>query len=98
MNLEMAAGIPSLWGLVALGYLLGSIPFGYLLVRATGGGDIRFQTSSIRGAGPLFGNAVLPLVGTRPAYPGHAPPVVENVACYKNAAPALNRVTTGGTP
>ena len=64
----------------------------------TGGGSIRFQTSSIRGAGPLFGNAVLPLLGTRPAYPGAAPPIVENVACYKNPAPALNTVTTGAAP
>ena len=50
MNLETAAGAPSLWGLVVLGYLLGSIPFGYLLVRATGGGDIRFIGSGNIGA------------------------------------------------
>ena len=50
VNLEMAAGAPSLWGLVVLGYLLGSIPFGYLLVRATGGGDIRFIGSGNIGA------------------------------------------------
>lgn len=50
MNLEAAAGAPTLWGLVALGYLLGSIPFGYLLVRATGGGDIRVQGSGNIGA------------------------------------------------
>jgi glycerol-3-phosphate acyltransferase PlsY len=46
----MAAGAPSLWGLVVLGYLLGSIPFGYLLVRAKGGGDIRFLGSGNIGA------------------------------------------------
>jgi len=40
----------SQWGWVVLGYLLGSIPFGYLLVRATGGGDIRFQGSGNIGA------------------------------------------------
>lgn len=50
MNLEMAAGAPSLWGLVVLGYLLGSIPFGYLLVRLTGGGDIRHLGSGNIGA------------------------------------------------
>jgi glycerol-3-phosphate acyltransferase PlsY len=50
MNLESAAGAPSLWGLVVLGYFLGSIPFGYLLVRATGGGDIRYQGSGNIGA------------------------------------------------
>lgn len=47
---ETAAGASSLWGLVVLGYLLGSIPFGYLLVRATGGGDIRFIGSGNIGA------------------------------------------------
>jgi phospholipid/cholesterol/gamma-HCH transport system substrate-binding protein len=71
---------------------------GRYMRASAGGGSIRFQTSSVRGAGPLFGNAVLPLLGTRPAYPGGPPPVVENVACYKNPAPALNRVTTGAAP
>ena len=50
MNLEMASSAPSLWGWVVLGYLLGSIPFGYLLVRLTGGGDIRFKGSGNIGA------------------------------------------------
>jgi glycerol-3-phosphate acyltransferase PlsY len=46
----MAPDARSLWAFVALGYLLGSIPFGYLLVRATGRGDIRFQGSGNIGA------------------------------------------------
>jgi glycerol-3-phosphate acyltransferase PlsY len=50
MNLEIAADAPVLWGWVVLGYFLGSIPFGYLLVRATGGGDIRFKGSGNIGA------------------------------------------------
>jgi glycerol-3-phosphate acyltransferase PlsY len=50
VNLEMATGAPNLWGWIVLGYLLGSIPFGYLLVRATGGGDIRFKGSGNIGA------------------------------------------------
>jgi glycerol-3-phosphate acyltransferase PlsY len=50
VNLEMAAGAPALWGFVVLGYFLGSIPFGYLLVRLSGGGDIRFQGSGNIGA------------------------------------------------
>ena len=37
----MSTAAATLWGLVVLGYFLGTIPFGYLLVRATGGGDIR---------------------------------------------------------
>jgi len=41
VNLELSTRAATLWGLVVLGYFLGSIPFGYLLVRATGGGDIR---------------------------------------------------------
>lgn len=50
MNPGTASGVASLWGLIVVGYLLGSIPFGYLLVRATGGGDIRFQGSGNIGA------------------------------------------------
>lgn len=41
MNFEISTTAATLWGLVVLGYFLGSIPFGYLLVRASGGGDIR---------------------------------------------------------
>lgn len=50
MNLEIGAVAQGLWGWIALGYFLGSIPFGYLLVRMTGGGDIRFQGSGNIGA------------------------------------------------
>jgi glycerol-3-phosphate acyltransferase PlsY len=50
VNLEAIVGVSYPWGLVAAGYFLGSIPFGYLLVRATGGGDIRFQGSGNIGA------------------------------------------------
>ncbi len=50
MNQEMAGGAAVLWGLVLLGYLLGSIPFGYLLVRALSGSDIRYMGSGNIGA------------------------------------------------
>ncbi len=50
MNLEITLGHAPVWGLIAIGYLLGAIPFGYLLVRATGGGDIRFIGSGNIGA------------------------------------------------
>lgn len=50
MSHELAASPPALWGFVLLGYLLGSIPFGYLLVRARGGGDIRQMGSGNIGA------------------------------------------------
>jgi glycerol-3-phosphate acyltransferase PlsY len=50
VNLESAPDSSILWGFVILGYFFGSIPFGYLLVRATGGGDIRFKGSGNIGA------------------------------------------------
>ena len=56
------------------------------------------QTSSVPGIGPLFGNAVLQPLGTRPAYTGKAPPINRKVACYKNAKPNLNKVSTGAGP
>ena len=50
MNLEVSTTAATLWGLVVLGYFLGAIPFGYILVRATGGGDIRYVGSGNIGA------------------------------------------------
>jgi len=50
VNQEMAVGAPVLWGFVVAGYLLGSIPFGYLLVRIRSGGDIRYMGSGNIGA------------------------------------------------
>jgi len=62
----MALSIPVLWLLVLVGYLLGSIPFGYLLVRARSGGDIREvgsgnigATNVARAAGWFIGVATL---------------------------------------
>jgi glycerol-3-phosphate acyltransferase PlsY len=50
VNHEMAASTPVLWLLVVAGYLLGSIPFGYLLVRIQSGSDIRAMGSGNIGA------------------------------------------------
>lgn len=50
MNLETTTDAPILWGLVLTGYLLGSIPFGYVLVRLRSGGDIRKLGSGNIGA------------------------------------------------
>jgi glycerol-3-phosphate acyltransferase PlsY len=47
---QIATGGLYTWAWIAVGYFLGSVPFGYLLVRATGGGDIRFQGSGNIGA------------------------------------------------
>jgi len=63
-----------------------------------GGGSLQIQTSSLSSQGPFFGNAVLPPLGTRPAWPGGAPPVRRSVPCFVNQAPSLNTVTTGGAP
>lgn len=63
-----------------------------------GGGTHLEQTSPVPNGGALFGNFVLPPLGTRPAWPGKAPPLRSNVACYTQAPPNLNAAKTGGTP
>jgi phospholipid/cholesterol/gamma-HCH transport system substrate-binding protein len=68
-------------------------------LRATaGGGSDQIQSSPVPNGGPLYGNAVLPPLATRPAWPGHAPPVKSSVACYRNAVPNPNQASTGATP
>ena len=61
-----------LWWLPLAAYLLGSIPFGYLIVKLAGGGDIRFRgsgnigaTNVAREAGTLPGLATLILDGAK---------------------------------
>ena len=72
MNQAMAVSVPVLWLLVLAGYLLGSIPFGYLLVRVQSGGDIRAlgsgnigATNVARTAGWSVGAATLVLDGAK---------------------------------
>jgi len=43
-------GAPVFWAMVVGGYLVGSIPFGYLLVRVQSGRDIRYMGSGNIGA------------------------------------------------
>ena len=50
MTEAIPVSAPILWLLVLLGYVLGSIPFGYLLVRARSGGDVRAMGSGNIGA------------------------------------------------
>jgi phospholipid/cholesterol/gamma-HCH transport system substrate-binding protein len=73
----------------------------YVRSNATGGG-ISVKTPPLPGSssefGPTYGNAVLQPLGTRPAWPGKAPPLRRDVPCYKNAAPNLNNVRTGAGP
>jgi hypothetical protein len=56
------------------------------------------QTGNLGAQGPLYGNAVLPPLGTRPGWPGQAPPVNGSRPCFQNVAPDLNRVSTGAGP
>jgi glycerol-3-phosphate acyltransferase PlsY len=49
MNQAMPVSVPILW-VVFLGYVLGSIPFGYLLVRVRSGRDVRAMGSGNIGA------------------------------------------------
>lgn len=69
----------------------------YVRAAPAGGAD-RVQTGALPGAGPLYGNAVLPPLGTRPAYPGSAPPLNRTVPCFTNAPPNLNAAATGVGP
>jgi glycerol-3-phosphate acyltransferase PlsY len=63
-------GVGGFWWLAPVAYLVGSIPFGYLIVKLAGGGDIRFRgsgnigaTNVAREAGALPGVATLLLDG-----------------------------------
>ncbi|HYB27798.1 MAG TPA: MlaD family protein [Solirubrobacteraceae bacterium] len=71
---------------------------GRYLRSTPAGGSTPVQTSNLGAQGPLFGNAVIQPLGTRPAWPGQAPPLNSTKACYQNAAPDLNDVTTGAGP
>ena len=69
----------------------------YVRSTAAGGAD-RVATGNLPGGGPLYGNAVLAPLGTRPAYPGHQPPIDGNVPCFSSAPANLNSATTGTGP
>ncbi|MGH2858451.1 MAG: MlaD family protein [Solirubrobacteraceae bacterium] len=69
----------------------------YVRASAAGGSD-RVATGSLGASGPLYGNAVLAPLGTRPAYPGRQPPVVSGVNCLTQAPPNLNSAATGAGP
>jgi len=71
---------------------------GRYLRSSPAGGSTPVQTGVLGSSGPLFGNAVLQPLGTRPAWPGQAPAVNGTKPCDQNAAPNLNDVTTGAGP
>jgi ABC-type transporter Mla subunit MlaD len=63
-----------------------------------GGGAQTVSTGSLPGLGPLFGNAVAPPLGTRPARPASRPPYNRKAACYQQRRPNLNSARHGGGP
>ncbi len=60
----------------------------------TGGGPNVVKSTTIPGRSlldnTLYGNAILPPLGTRPTHPDKKPPYKPKVPCYKNAKPDLN--------
>ncbi len=68
---------------------------GAFLRGQTGGGTVPVKTSSLPEQGPAFGNAVQTPQGTRPAYPGQAPPVRPGASCAGDA-PSLKAETGVG--
>jgi len=71
---------------------------GYYVRGQTAGGAYPIVTSTVPQQGPLRGNALLPPLGTRPAWPGHAPPISDAVSCARSAPPDLNAARTGAGP
>ncbi len=71
---------------------------GRYIRSSAGGGADRVATPSLTGNGPLYGNFVVPPLGTRPAFAGTPPPLRRNVPCERNAVPNLNAAKTGVAP
>lgn len=66
-------------------------------LRATVGGSVRVEGGKEPSAGnpTLYGNALLPPQGTRPAMPGKLPTQNFKAACKDQAIPDLNSAATG---
>jgi phospholipid/cholesterol/gamma-HCH transport system substrate-binding protein len=63
----------------------------------TGGSNQTVSTGPTTIGGPQqFGNAALPVLGTRPARPATKPPYNRKVPCYKSAVPNLKAKTAAG--
>ena len=63
-----------------------------------GGGPNLVSTGNIAGTGPLFANAPIKPLGSRPARPAQIPPKNRNFQCYRNPLPNLAAATTGPGP
>jgi ABC-type transporter Mla subunit MlaD len=71
----------------------------YVRSSAAGGsGSFIKGTPNVAGAGPLYGNFILPPLGTRPAWPGKPPPLRRGVPCDTNPVPNLNNASEGIAP
>jgi phospholipid/cholesterol/gamma-HCH transport system substrate-binding protein len=68
----------------------------------TGGGPNLVTSTKLAGRSlvdnQLFGNAILPPLGTRPTRPESNPPFKPNVPCYKNQKPDLNGPAAAAGP
>jgi hypothetical protein len=64
----------------------------------TGGGPNTVSTGNLPGTGPLFGNAPLQPLGSRPVRPAQIPPKNRTFPCYRNPLPNLNAAVTGPGP
>jgi phospholipid/cholesterol/gamma-HCH transport system substrate-binding protein len=64
---------------------------GFMLRGNPGGGAFPIATADTRwGREPLYGNALAPPEGTRPAAPAELPPHRPGVACHRNPVPELS--------
>jgi phospholipid/cholesterol/gamma-HCH transport system substrate-binding protein len=72
---------------------------GRFVRSSLGGGSDLVQTKpSATSQGPVYGNAVLPPLGTRPVFTDAAPPINRTALCGRQAPPKLNSATTGEGP
>jgi len=72
---------------------------GRYIRTSVGGGSDRVATKSTPvSGGPVYGNAVLPPLGTRPAFTGKAPPINRTALCGEQSPPDLNAAKTGVGP
>ena len=70
----------------------------YVRSSAGGGSDREVTAGNLGPQGPLYGNAVLPSLGTRPAYDPHKPAFNRSVACLTQDPPNLNSAKTSKAP
>jgi phospholipid/cholesterol/gamma-HCH transport system substrate-binding protein len=62
----------------------------YVRFQTGGGADTLSLGSASSSTGQLFGHAIAPPLGNRPAYPGRKPPYRPTEPCYRQRRPELN--------